>query len=338
MIYKGVKEGVPEDSDSDDMTPASSVEHQARSTSRSLSRSPSRSLSRSPSRSMSRTPSRSPTPPHLSDNQKTQDEEESRHIDEVDQETSETLDKEGQDETETGENDDNILNSREAEENTKNDETNSDSSIAHDGYVYRNPLHDDTSSDDDVDKETIDGAIDDLSDETEKAFGEDSALGTIDSTGELHKDTDEEQQTTLNGLNDKDSSDSQRNVSFASNASDSTVNCADCGLNSDALQNSDGECLMIQLQDYDHVYVCVKCHEEGLKRQEAQEKGEATDLTRSDSGSSDTIPLSDVPTPPMSPTTQKRHRGRRPTQAQMNDTPVLTRSRSKRLGIRLGGV
>ena len=88
----------------------------------------------------------------------------------------------------------------------------------------------------------------------------------------------------------------------------------------------------MQLKDYEQLYVCRKCHQEGLSRQEAGGLNDAdSNLSRTASNSSSTIPLSDVATPPMSPVPKKRKRGRRPSYTQMTVTPALTRSRSRAL-------
>ena len=50
------------------------------------------------------------------------------------------------------------------------------------------------------------------------------------------------------------------------NVSDCSVHCEDCGVSSETL---DGP--WVQLKDYEQLYVCRKCHQEGLSRQEARE-------------------------------------------------------------------
>ena len=175
----------------------------------------------------------------------------------------------------------------------------SDSSIEHDGFIYANPFH-----------------------ETSEESENDGA-GDVDVPRAQSKDQVEDQMN------------STCNTSCYSYDS---VTCAECGVKS---ENYSGQ--WVQSTDCDQVYLCEKCHSEGLAREEADEVDGDGDVTRHNSASSSTVPLSDqdlgeVATPPVSPVKPKKQpRGRRPTNDILKKTPILTRSRSSRMGLRPKG-
>ena len=181
-------------------------------------------------------------------------------------------------------------------------ENRSEDSLEHDGMIYANPLY--------------------LASEASENDEETSTNVTID------RGTEPE-------VEDGDFEDNLNSAFNTSSSSYASVTCYECGVHSD---NYDGQWL--QSTEHPEVYLCEKCHHTGLKRQEAVEVD-----TRQNSNSSDTIPLSDpdlgdVESPTASPEpVQKKPRGRRPTNAQLQVTPALTRSRSTRFGMRpVGGL
>ena len=181
-------------------------------------------------------------------------------------------------------------------------ENRSEDSLEHVGMIYSNPLYE-ASEASENDEET-------------------STNVTIDPGNEPE----------VEGVDFEDNLNSTFNTSASSCDS---VTCYECGVHSD---NYNGQWL--QSTEHPGVYLCEKCHHTGLKRQEAVEVD-----TRQNSNSSDTIPLSDPDVGDVESSTaspepvQKKPRGRRPTNAQLQVTPALTRSRSNRLGMRpIGGL
>ena len=139
----------------------------------------------------------------------------------------------------------------------------SDSSIEHNGFIYKNPFHE-------------------TSEESENEEGT--------RVGEVPRAQSEDQV-------DEDQMNSTCNTSCFSYDS---VTCDECGVKS---ENYIGQ--WVQSTDCDQVYLCEKCHCEGLARQEADELDGDGDVTRQNSNSSSTVPLSDqdlgeVATPPVS--------------------------------------
>ena len=231
------RERVPDDSD-DDITPASSVEHRhsTRSDSRSLSRSPTPAIMTSPTRS--RAPSRSPTPAIVTSFTRSRTPRRSptppimrtpaRSRTPSRSPTPPLLEDDHQD-----------LDSEEREQRRDTieegeigvSEDHEPVDIARDTedqrLLMRNPFHD---------AETDDS----LSVGSSKESGNASQFESF--------------------------SEDNLNVLFASNVSDCSVHCEDCGVSSETL---DGP--WVQLKDYEQLYACRKCHQEGLSRQEARE-------------------------------------------------------------------